>query len=277
MARKTRNLDPVLVVGLGMSVGLAVVFYLNTELAPAFATFAAMLGAIVTLQVEAYLRDRRRAERETRIERYPWLAEAIDEITASTSQIEEKYAGTIAEKECLRIFDDAKLRLKRLESGHFEGRWDDHSPATELIESAKSSIWATSVARADLAWWLSAKSRPYWAAQLHALERGVEIRRVFIYDEWSTELEQLARSHHDAGVAVRVINEQDLDNEQLKNIIGVWDGSCALRVSYSLNNEPWAFDFIVEEAELREVTRQFTLIEGMSVEIDVAADDVRPR
>lgn len=273
--RKLRiSVDPVVTVGTLLSFGLATGFYFYNELAPAIATFAGLLGVIITLQVQEITRERRRAEHESRmgailskIERSDWLPDVIESMLGSVTKVEQTYPDTPAVDACRQALEECRARLTDLEGGRFQFPYTDNELALRLCQTTQHEFLAISVPRIDLRWWRAPEGQRYWRHQLDALGRGVTIRRVFIYDEWSDELAEVAHEQRDAGVEVRRVRQDTLPLGA-RGIIGLWDGGCGLEVSYDASGEAVLFSYTVAEADLDRLRRQFELVERMAVGVD---------
>lgn len=267
-------LDPVLVIGTLISVALGVLFYLRQDLAPALATVAGLLGLVITLQVQAMLQDRRNAEHQSRvgsmiaaIEEIPWLPDAMEPTLRAARHVQHEFEGTPAVNVCREAFDRCLGTLVDLERGHFSTPYGDNGLFLSLIENTKRTMCATSVPAVDLDWWLEPVGRQYWRAQIDALARGVTIRRVFIYQTWTGELDALAREQAEVGVAVRRIHNDRLA-PNLRIITAVWDGRCGHELSYTAGGDATADSFTVSPPDLERLTRQYETIERHAVAID---------
>lgn len=273
--RKARfTLDPVLVIGTVSSVGIAVFFYRNTTLAPAFATFAGLLGGIITLQVQILLRDKRRAEYESRmgtlikmIEGTSWLPDIVESMLRSATRVEREYAGTPAVDACKLAFEQCRGKLTDLEHGRFQLPYNDNSLALQLARNVEREMLVTSVPAIDLEWWDEPEGRTYWDHQLRALREGREIRRVFIHNGWSDRLDALARTQKEAGVKVRRVHTDRLP-ANMRVIIGLWDGRCGHELNYNASGEAVLFSFTVAPSDLARLRQLFEFIERTAVDLD---------
>lgn len=274
-SRKLRiSVDPVVAVGTLLSVGLAAGFYFYNELAPAIATFAGLLGVIITFQVQEMTRERRRAEHETRlgailakIERSDWLPDVVESMMGSVTKIEQTYPDTPAVAACREAMEECRARLADLEGGRFQFPYTDNELPLRLCETMQREFLATSVAAFDVRWWRLPEGRRYWQLQRDALDRGVAIRRVFVYDEWSDELAAVAREQLGAGVQVRRVRQGALP-VGARGVIGLWDATCGLEVSYDASGQAVLFSYSVAEPDLDRLRRQFELVERMAIDID---------
>lgn len=266
--------DPVLLIGTGLSVLLGVIFYVREDTAQALGTVAGLIGGVITLQVQTLLREKRRVDHETRvghmvstIEKIPWLPDMMEPMLRAAKHVEREYQGTPAEDACRAAFEECLRTLADLERGHFRAPYGDNAVFLRLIEQAQESMCVTSVPGVDLGWWQQPVGRQYWRAQLTALARGVVIRRVFIYHEWTDELDALAREQQRAGVKVRRVQIDRLP-PPMRVISGLWDGTCGHELSYTAAGEAVYDTFTVSPPDLERLMRQFEMIERSAVDLD---------
>ena len=267
-------LDPVLIIGTVISVALGVIFYLRQDLAPALATVAGLLGVVITLQIQAMLQERRNAAQQSRvgsmiatIEEIPWLPEVMEPALRAVRHVQHEFDGTPAVNVCRDAFDRCLRTLVDLERGHFSTPYGDNELFLSLIKNTRRTMCCTSVPAVDLDWWLQPVGRQYWQAQTEALARGVAIRRVFIYQAWTRDLDALAREQAEAGVVVRRIHNDRL-SPNLRIITAIWDGACGHELSYTAGGDATADSFTVSPPDLERLTRQFETIERNAVAID---------
>lgn len=133
-------------------------------------------------------------------------------------RIEERYAHTVAPDTVRRVLDTCEAQLHNLARGHLYVDSYDPSLKLQLLARDASVLRTTSLQSSDLAWHLSEVGRTYWKAQVDALERGWTIQRVFIYDDWSPELHQLAAQQRAAGVEVRRVARTALPADLRRDI-----------------------------------------------------------
>jgi len=282
MAKRTSLLlDPVLLVGIGLSILLGVVFYLREDTAQGLGVVAGLLGGVITLQVQGLVRERRRVEHETKvgamvgaIEKIPWLPDLMAPMLRAAKHVEREYGKTPAQDACRAAFEECLRTLSDLERGHFRAPYGDNGIFHGIITNTKRLMCATSIPSADLRWWVSPVGRQYWEVQLEALRRGVEIRRVFIYQEWTDELDTLAREQVTAGVKVRRVQTDQL-SAGMRVISAVWDDTCGHELSYNAGGTAVYDSFTVSPSDIHRLRQQFEMIERSAVEFDPQAQDKR--
>jgi hypothetical protein len=269
------GLDPVLITGTITSIGLAIVFYIHQDAAEALGVVAGLIGGVITLQIQTLLREQRRIEHETRvgtmmatIDKIAWMPDLMDPMLRAARHVEQEFKGTPAEDACRAAFEQCLGTLADLQRGHFRAPYGDNGMFLRLIESSERTMCVTSVPSVDLTWWYAPVGRQYWQAQVEALARGVEIRRVFIYEDWSPELDALAREQVEAGVKVRRV-EADRLPSGMRVITGIWDDACGHELSYTAGGDAVHDSFTVSPTDLERLTRQFEMIERSATEVNL--------
>ena len=259
-------------IGIVLSVALGVVFYFRTDVSTAIACFAGLVGTTITLQVESLFRERRDREETTRqqrlvgrIEDFTWMPELLDNALGALSVIEQNYGGTMAVELARKAFDDCLTQLKDLQRGHYSTPDDDYSPnspVNALNERVKHSMSATSVG-GDLDWWLGATfgRDAYWRLNVQALERGVEIKRIFIYETWTDELEALAKTQHERGVRVLRVARHLLPISLQLNLV-IWDGVCCFEPKHTPSGEYVGQSFTFAAQDVALMLDRFKAIES---------------
>lgn len=266
-------LDPVLIIGTGLSVGLGVVFYIFPDPDAALGAVAGLLGVVIVIQVQLVLMMLTRARTDTRtgriveaIEGSTWLSPVMDEILASTASIEREFGSTPAVMACNQVFQDCHDRLIDLQRGHFSVPYGEMQLINTLTNNAEKTLWATSVQEIDLAWWLTPKSQHYWKLQQDALARGVKVTRIFIYHDWNNDLAKLAAAQVQAGVEVMRMRRDDILPQSRTDMI-IWDEACAYETRSNAVGEPVLNFFTVARQDLERASDQFRAIRTLAVQV----------
>jgi hypothetical protein len=168
----------------------------------------------------------------SRIESLPGMLEIVDSILASTAVVERDYRNTAATVASKRILAACMEDLKRLEQGHILTDYEDISILMDQIAQTRTSVRATSLQEIDLRWWLSTLGRRYSASMVEAINRGVHVERIFIYNDWNSDLDRLANEQYDTGVHVLKVRRDELPSPLRIDMI-VWDGRCAYEAQVS--------------------------------------------
>jgi hypothetical protein len=230
--KRRRSSTGVLWAGALLSVSLGVVFYLQTDLQPALATFAALLGLVITLQIEVLLRKRdealgatRQQRLMSRIEASPWLPETLDEMLKALASLEHSYRGGVVAELARDSLDTALETLRGLSRGRVEASIEDNSLIFELTREAAHTIRAISVESVDLDWWHSPAGQRYWDLNVEARVRSVDVERIFVYRTWTKRHDDLASKQCAVGIRVLRVQQEQLPAPLRVDMI-VWDSLC---------------------------------------------------
>lgn len=260
-------------IGVILSTVLGAFFYFRTDLNTAIATFAGLTGTTITLQVELLLREREEQERVTRqqrlfeqMEAISWMPGLLDQAIGAYTFVEQAYGETMAVDLARKAFEDCRIRLEELQRGQYvtpDADESPNSPVHALTEQLRESLLATSSGD-DIAWWLSPSlSRNYWRLNAEALKRGVTIKRIFIYRDWTGPLEGVAMAQHQAGVQVLRVPEHQLPPILRLNMV-IWDESCGLEPRHNAAGEWIASSFTFAARDLALLIDRFRLIESFA-------------
>jgi hypothetical protein len=272
----------VVALGAVITVAVAVVVYFVTDDHFLLEIIAVMLGIVIALQIEALARFERRSAREDRhsrmmaaAESLPWLAPALDEIAEAARSVashpELQPLIDVAEKELERT----KESLATLRHGQFRADAADSTILFDETDRAERRMLATFLQRFDLQWWSSELGRHYWAVNRQAAERGVEIQRIFIYDEWTPELEQVVREQSDAGIEVMAV-PGDLVPRDCRRAMVIWDDRLAYQGELNADGETINVLYSVSKADVDARLSQFNRIRRFAKPADEVMQGTTP-
>jgi hypothetical protein len=167
------------------------------------------------------------------------------------------------------MLDKINSEMEALKVGQVPS--DANAFMTVMTAKSHQTLWATSLTREDLVRWQSADWHNYWEAQLAAMRRGVQIRRIFIYDEWPPNgaLDLLARRQETAGVEVRRVAASPLkgspDRDLLVDMI-IWDdkAACQFKRRGDEDDEPLYNDFSVARIDIARLTTMYNRLWGIA-------------
>jgi hypothetical protein len=224
-----RYLNPVIIIGAVLAVcsGLVSYFASNENVA---------LGVVIGLQVQllavavemlltqksAELAAGRLAKLVAGAESVEWLPAVLERICQHAITVDSQYRNTIAPEAAKRLLGATDRELRELAGGVLYVDCYDPSLKLQLLRAPASILRTMSVQSHDLRWHLSDVGRNYWKAQQDALARGWKIRRVFVYDDWTAELDDLAQEQKQAGVEVLRIGHASLPAELRTLDVTVW-------------------------------------------------------
>jgi hypothetical protein len=273
MERESRTVSQIvtLVAGVALSTALGVFFYLRTDVSTAIATLAGLIGTVITLQVEAMAHARhlheeglRNQRLVQRVEAIAGMAELLDSSLSAYGAIEQKYASTIVPHLARKAFEDCLGTLRDLQRGNYRAPDSEDSPSSPfyvLTEQTQRTLQATT-ARSDIEWWLETRlSRTFWRLNEEALARGVSITRIILYSEWTDDLDFLAKKHHEAGVRVMRVVEDQLPPPLRENLL-IWDGAAAWEPHYNAIGEWIESSFVFSPEHVALLLDRYKMIES---------------
>src|SRR5262245_23215159 len=142
--RKSERLA--LIAGVILSAVLGVFFYIKTDVATAMATYAGLVGIVITLQVESALRERRLADELTRqqrlvsrVESIGWLPDLLDQALDALDEIERKRSEAMAADLARKAFTAFLAQARDLRRGRYSTTTENAALALahELIGRAR--------------------------------------------------------------------------------------------------------------------------------------------
>jgi hypothetical protein len=270
MAPKKRRdlaLEPVMLTGIALSLVLSITLYFVTTTSIVLGIALCILGIALTLQLEILMRLERKVRKEDKqsqlislMEHVPWLSDEVREIAVylnSISAIEQGdgYLLEVARKS----LDECGRTLSDLTRGQIRVSNEDNEALFAQTVKAKEYILATSVPHVDLKWWSSDIGRKYWEANLAALKRGVRIERIFIHQEWTDELRDLALQQARAGIVVWSV-PRDKIPQGLRIDMIVWDQSFSYEIVLNSDGEEIANLYSVNSSEISRKLHIFEII-----------------
>jgi hypothetical protein len=252
--------------GAVITVLVAVIVYFVTDDHFLLEIIAVMLGIVIALQIESLARAERRSAREDRhsrmmaaAESLPWLPPALEEIAEAARSVashpELRPLIDVAEKE----LEQTKESFATLRNGQFRADAADSTILFDETDRAEQRMLATFLQRFDLKWWSSELGRHYWEVNRRACERGVEIQRIFLYDEWTPELEQVVREQNEAPIDVMAV-PVELVPRDCRRAMVIWDDRLVYQGELNADGETINVLYSVSKADVDARLSQFNRI-----------------
>lgn len=217
-------LNPIVIVGVVLSVALGLVFDLSGAASGPESVLAGLLGAVITLILDATARSEERFELRHLVQ--SGVRAEIRELAAVVGEIEERQPSAEVAAELRRRVQELRAGLTDLRDGRIVRPGHDLGPMLSATDQCRESMQAVtnllSPGPGDVSWWRSAAGRRYWAANLAALDRGVAITRVFIVAELDEEARLLIDEQRAAGVDAVVLPREDVHPDLHVNLV-LWD------------------------------------------------------
>jgi hypothetical protein len=234
----------ILISGFVISVALGVVFYVRTDIPTALASFALILGGLLTLQVEATFRRLREQQTQTEqgrfialLESVPWLYRFLRDTAERVVEVQRVYDSPFVLHLLQKVSGDFAKGLDDLRGGRILVPHDsDHDLVFWLTRHTKSTLRATDVWAAAHLHEGKSGGDEYQSLNLEAMERGVEVERIFIYAEWTGDLEDTVRKQAAAGIHTLRVREAILKAE-LRADMAIWDEIYGSELSFNALGE----------------------------------------
>ncbi len=275
--------DPVLIIGLLLSVALGVFLYFVSDTSFVLGTLVSLVGTALALQLDLVMRVERKLHKEDAqsqlmclLEQIPWLPAEVKDIAVSLNTVsalenQDGYLLDVARKaldECARTLDDLTRGQIRVSS-------DDNEALFVQTARAKEYILATSIPYVDLKWWCSDIGRKYWDANVAAMGRGVRVERVFVYQEWTDQLQELAEEQAAAGAIIWAVHRDKVPHALRIDMI-VWDRSFSYEIRLNSDGEEIENLYSVNASDIDRKIHCFDIIRSCARRIDPPVKKSQP-
>jgi hypothetical protein len=253
------------------SVGLAVFFYLRTDLNSALATFAGLIGVMISLQIESMLqtaRHNREAERHKelagRLEQHPWLPSMLSDSLKALEGIHPSIPAHYAEEFATRAFEDCLETLRDLQRGRLRvASTEDVWLVQRLTEQVKHRLVATTVDTQELDWWSEATGQQYVRTQAKGVRRGVDVERIFIYREWTDQHELAVSQQHAVGIQTFRVDRRMLPPRLNLGLV-IWDDALALEMEFTSEGEFLAEHITFVDKDISRLSSLYGMIRSIA-------------
>lgn len=205
-------LDPIIIAGIILSVGVALLVRL-TGIQKVEGLLIALLGIIITLQLDQIARLRRnqllkerRSDIVAKMERVEWLSPLVGDIVDCAVKISTDNRNDHFIKSAKFHVEKCKRYLKNLSDGYMSIPFDDQELLMASVNAVQKCMRSVSVGKNDEDFWISSNGKRYWNANLQAIgRRNVQIERIFIYDKMTDALQKVITQQEKAGVKVYLV------------------------------------------------------------------------
>jgi hypothetical protein len=221
--------DPILIIGLLVAVAVGVAAgFLGGHLGVLLGIMITLLASVLTFQIDTLLRIERRHREGEDGSRILHLLEEQPELIPVIRSISEAAAEIFDQDDEPVFIAAAQMQLESLVHGLNELRLGtlrvglgDAELMEEALPALKVALQATTHLHTDLEWWESPTGRRYWAENIEALKRGVQITRVFFGSEREVDDRWLniAREQASAGVDVLIVDPSDVSPDLCINMV----------------------------------------------------------
>ena len=261
--------DPVLLVGLPISLAIAVLAYL-AGMPPELSLLVALVASTLTLSADLVFRLNRheanaeqRAELAVQLRRIPTLRDHMTTIAPHLERIEGDVHAERFRQEARELLLSTEKALRRLAEGYLEDRYTDTDLAVLMVQEAQQEFSTTMLFRLDREWWTNPLEKDYYRANLDAVRRGVTVQRVIIYpDEGDpatpppATIAEFAHSQLADGIEVWMVPESRVSHRD-HVVQAVADDRYALELLPDPHGKPDRVVLSIDPDEINEKRRRF--------------------
>jgi hypothetical protein len=262
MRRLSRLADPIAVVGIAISVALALSLDLTDAASGVESLLAGMMGATITLVIDLGARAERRFHLRGQLESAEWIGPAVKPVLDHAEAIGRTYPDSEVSAEARRRFRLLATELDGLRHGRISRPHGDCEYLIGGAQSCRDRIDAVTNIHPGgehgTGWWSSEVGRRYWQANLAALARGVAVTRVFVYSRPTDGLRALVDTQLAAGVTVVLLPRPGTD-PALRLNMAMFDDRTAWEARMSADGEIVENLFYVCDGEVDRLRTAFRL------------------
>lgn len=204
--------------------------------------------------------------------RFDWAEEDLRAISESLLEVHTKPPLEPFRKIAVAELDKSRSVLGGLRFGQYSTPITDMLIHFERFDAAENTIYLTNIDHTHLDWWHSEEGRKYWQANLNALDRGVDIERVFIYDTLTPQLETLIREHATTSRNGRHLDvfavQKDVLPDELRADIAIWDESFTYQVELNSDGRPITNRYSVNDADVASRMSMYKRIRAQARTVD---------
>ncbi len=271
LVRLLAHTDPVAMVGIALSLTLSVALDLTGAATGVESLLAGLMGTTISLLLDSLARAERRFHLRTLMEGAPWLASAIVPLVVGTREAIENYPDTRVAVEARRRYQRITVETEQLRLGRIIRPGTDYQDLMGATRDCVSRLDATSNvmprASGELSWWSSDIGRHYWAVNLDAIARGVQITRIFAYVTMTDQLQALIDEQSQAGVRVGLLPWGTVDRSLHLNLV-IWDGTSSWEGRMSAHGEISENHFSVHPVDLDRLVNAFETCKNVARFLD---------
>jgi hypothetical protein len=249
-----------LVIGLALSVVAGLLFYFYTK--PAYLSLlVGLLATIIALLVDIVYRIERESALRSQLDSIPWLRSYVEEIARSLDAISTQRRLIPFIDYARRDIGHCAHTVAGMAGGQMRASVGD-DVLVRQTDLAQRIIRACSVQRLDMPRWLSGVGTRYWESNLRALDRKVRIERVFIYEDWTADLERIVNQQANAGVHVWTVESRFAD-PRLRINMAAWDDSFTYHFDLNSEGDPVENIYSVNEVDIARRIDQIELLKSV--------------
>jgi hypothetical protein len=215
------------VLGVLATVVLAVLVAVVTGTTASLTIVIALLGLTVTLILELISRLERRQEvinmafRVAEVlEKTPDISEDLTEAVILAGTVVDRSGGRHYQEALKQVTSNFREAVESLYRGDLRITIGSGPVLSEQAALTKSTVRATSVVTVDEAWWSSPAGQMYAQASVDAMNRGVSVTRIYIFEgEPSPRMQDVMSEQQAQGTHVYAIDRQEVPSHLRINVV----------------------------------------------------------
>jgi hypothetical protein len=268
-----RVIDPFLIVGILISLLFALILYI-TGVETVQSTIFALLGIIISLHIDQISRSEKNTTKLMehtqlikKMEKHPWMSTVITEIVDSAEMVLRDTDNKLFKEEVKLKLERCRDALQEASRGQLKAPLEHVDHFISATNAVQHQLRATSVSNVDIdrRWWESPVGLRYWEAQKRALTKGVEIERIFIYEEWNSSIESVVHLQAREGVKVHTISRDQIPVHLRIDMI-IFDDAFTYEVRLSSDGLPLENIFSINTSDTNHKIKVFDQLRLMANE-----------
>jgi len=221
-------LDRFVLAGISASVVLSLVLYI-VGVDTVSSLIVGLLGTVLTMQVDLMGKTERAIARKDantdligRIEQASGFQELLFEIIEYAFRVSNRISDEWFRQRAVLEMERLKDFLQALSKGTLQTGPIDNDALILLMNQAKKQLVVTSPTSTDEDWWLSPRGRKFWQANIDAVQRGVGVTRIFLFEESTGNIQEVMQEQLLSGVNVYGVRYADLPVDLRVSLVRQW-------------------------------------------------------
>jgi hypothetical protein len=253
-------IDKFLAAGIVASIMLSLLLYFS-GVDTISSLIIGLLGSILTLQIDQIARVEQSSER---IEQKSDLAHKIDnsqhfrdllrELISKTVQAENTISNDFFMNRAAIEIERTRDFMDELSKGRLRTGQNENDLILQLLDRATSQMIVISLASANDMWWDSPMGKKFWEANLAAIQRKLQIIRVFVFDKQTPEREKIMKKQASQGIKVFWVKQDELPLE-LRASLAIFDDKVGYQIIQTSDGSASGYIFTMDESDIRRMKR----------------------
>ena len=274
---KTREVHGIIAFGVLVSMLTAILSAIFADVSAQVILASGMIGIVLVLQIELILRVVRRAEFDDvlmhfliRVLRAPDLAPSLVLLAKRIVEINEMGTHPAVKQLSHRILNDSLRQFRRLQSGQIVLDDSDPTLMAEEIQDVGSSIHATTFPAEDHLWWTSPGGQSYLEANERAVARGSVVERIFIYENWTPDIQRLAEDQISRGILIYRVNRREIRPQLVRKFV-LYDRKFLVEDEVNVRGEVTGYLHAIDSVTVDDAFNSFCSLRTFAAEVEVEA------